>query len=305
MHSLTPKNSSGPAALSRRTLLAYLAAAGAAAPVLAGCGFRSASGADTDNRTIRLISSQVKVYEEPVTIAGKLLAGKGWSLQPTFVNDINQPNIAVANGEADANCFQHMAYLAQFNRDKGLDLVPLFYIRNSPAVLYSQRHAALADLPDGATISIPVDPANNGRALFMLRAHGLLELSDGVTVVTASQQDITANPRNLKFVEVDQLSLSQTLADVDAGFMFQSTAIDAGIQDKAAVVAEEQEEDAVPYRSIFAGTREFAAGEGARELRAAVQSPEVREFFAGYQDGFFQLPWDEDPLPAFEELSRA
>lgn len=304
MHSITPKNSSAPPALSRRTLLAYLAAAGAAAPVLAGCGFRSAD-AGTDERTIRLISSQVKVYEEPVGIAGRLLAEKGWKLQPTFVNDINQPNIAVANGEADANCFQHMAYLAQFNRDKGLDLVPLFYIRNSPAVLYSRRHAALADLPDGATISIPVDPANNGRALFMLRAHGLLELSDGVTVVNASQQDITANPRNLSFVEVDQLSLSQTLADVDAGFMFQSTAIDAGIDKEATVVAEEQEADEVPYRSVFAGTREFAAGEGARELRAAVQSPEVRDFFAGYQDGFFQLPWDEDPLPAFEQLSRA
>ncbi|MET4060687.1 D-methionine transport system substrate-binding protein [Arthrobacter sp. UYP6] len=303
MRSTTPKNSSG--APSRRTLLAYLAAAGAAAPVLAGCGFQTAADAGAGNRTIRLISSQVKVYEEPVVIAGKLLAQKGWKLEPTFVNDINQPNIAVANGEAEANCFQHMAYLAQFNRDKNLDLVPLFYIRNSPAVLYSQRHTSLADLPDGATISIPVDPANNGRALFMLRAHGLLELSDGAKVVTASQQDITANPRNLKFVEVDQLSLSQTLADVDAGFMFQSTAIDAGIHEQAAVVAQEQEEDEIPYRSVFAGTRDFAAGAGARELRAAIQSPEVREFFAGYQDGFFQLPWDEDPQPAFEALSQA
>ena len=305
-HFNTPKNSSAVPGTSRRTLLKYLAAAGAAAAsatALASCGLGGASAGNS--RTIRLISSQVKVYEEPVTIAARLLKDAGWDLQTTFVNDINQPNIAVANGEADANCFQHMAYLAQFNRDQGLDLVPLFYIRNSPAVLYSYKHKAVTDLPDGATVSIPVDTANNGRALFMLRAHGLLDLADGVTVVTASQQDITANPRNLKFVEVDQLSLSQTLEDVDAGFMFQSTAVDAGIHEKATVIAEEQEDDEIPYRSIFAGTREFAGSEAADALRTAVQSDEVREFFAGYQDGFFQLPWDEDPLPAFEQLSAS
>jgi D-methionine transport system substrate-binding protein len=299
-------DSSLSAGLSRRSLLRSLAVAAASVPVLgaAGCAASGASGASGD-KTIRIISSPVKVYEEPVKIAQKLLADKGWTLQAQFVNDINQPNLAVAQGEADANCFQHGAYLEQFNKDKGLDLVPLFYIRNSPAVLYSYKYTDLKQLPDGAKISIPVDPANNGRALFMLRAKGLLELKDGISVVTASQADITANPKKFQFVEIDQLSLPQTLKDVDAGFMFQSTAIDAGVNKEAHLVAKEEHEDEIPYRALFAGTREFAGTEKAKVLREAIQSPEVAEFFKNYQDGFFELPWDEDPQEDLKKWMKA
>lgn len=300
------KNSS-PNAFSRRTLLRSLAAAAVAAPVLGatGCGFSGAAAGGSGDKTITIISSPVKVYEEPVKIAQKLLADKGWTLEVQFVSDINQPNLSVAQGEADANCFQHGAYLMKFNEDKGLDLVPLFYIRNSPAVLYSYKYKDLEQLPDGAKISIPVDPANNGRALFMLRSKGLLELRDGVNVVTTSQADITSNPKNLQFVEIDQLSLSQTLKDVDAGFMFQSTAVDAGIHEQANIVAEEEEEDAIPYRALFAAKPEFAGTEKAKALQEAIQSPEVAEFFKTYQDGFFQLPWDEDPQEDLKKWWKA
>jgi D-methionine transport system substrate-binding protein len=304
-----PKNSPSAPNVSRRSLLRGLLGAAAAVPVLGtvGCGLSNAGAASggAGDKTIRIIASSVKSYQEPITIAQKLLAEKGWTLEAKFVNDIIQPNLSVAQGEYDANAFQHGAYLTQFNKDKGLNLVPLFYIRNSPAALYSYKHASLADLPQGGKVSIPVDPANNGRAFFMLQTHGLLTLREGPTVVTATKADIIDNPRNLEFIEVDQLSLSQTLEDVDAGFMFQSTAIDAGVHTQANLVAEDAVEDEIPYRSIFASTPEFAGTEKAKVLEEAIQSPEVAEFFKTYQDGFFELPWDDDPQVDLQKWADA
>jgi D-methionine transport system substrate-binding protein len=288
--------------MERRNFLKYaLAGAGTlSAAALTGCGLTSASG--SSDKTIRMIVTESAPYQEPTKIAQKLLEAQGWTLDATYVTDIVQPNLAVANGEYDVNFFQHNAYLQQFNQDKGLDNVGLFYVYSAPGGIWSEKYASLAELPDGATVGIPVDPANNGRALFLLRDAGLLELSEA-PVVSTSQENITANPRNLTFVEVDQQSLTKTLPDVDAGFLIARMAADIG-HSRDDALAFEAETDQLPFRIVVAARPDFVDTEKAKVLQEAYQSPEVKEWFENYQGGILPTPWDASPaedLPKWTE----
>ena len=291
-----------PAALSRRSVLTGLGAL-ATTGVLSGCGLVQdtsagaagpAGAAGGTDRTITLIATESAPFQEPIKIAQRLLQDQGWELKPTYVTDIVQPNHAVSNGEFDANYFQHIAYLKQFNQDQGLSVEPSFYVYSSPAGLFSTRHASVDDLPDGARIALPVDPANNGRALRLLDRAGRLTVAPDISVVQLSQQHITANPHGYEFVEVDQQSLSKTLQDVDAGFLFVRLAGELGLTTDQALAFEE-EEDAVPYRVVVAGRDGFAATEKGTVLRQALQSPEVKAWFEDYLDGALGTPWDADP----------
>ncbi|MFO7689021.1 MAG: MetQ/NlpA family ABC transporter substrate-binding protein [Cryobacterium sp.] len=258
---------------------------------LAGGGTVSAA---SDDRTIRLIVTESAPYQEPTEIAQTLLEADGWEVSVTYVTDIIQPNLAVAQGEYDANFFQHGAYLQQFNTDKNLDLVGLFYEYGSPGGIYSTQYGSLAELPDGAEIALPVDPANNGRALFLLRDAGLIELADGVDVIHASQASITSNPHDLQFVEVDQQSLKQTLPDVDAAFLFVRLAAESGMTAEN-TLAFEEDADQIPFRIVVAAKPQLVGTDKGLALQAAYQSPEVAEWYAGYIGGILPLPWDEDP----------
>src|SRR6478609_3523056 len=159
--------------------------------------------ARADDRVVSLIMSDSGFNAEVVPILKEEVKKQGFELKWIVVNDIIQPNKLVDDGAADSNSFQHEPYLDQFVQDHGLkNVTRAFYTMFTPSGLYSRRYHSLADVPAGGTIGIPVDPANNGRALFMLRDHGLLSLRDGVPVTHASVRDITANPRRLRFAEV-------------------------------------------------------------------------------------------------------
>ncbi|TFD47732.1 hypothetical protein E3T55_14295 [Cryobacterium frigoriphilum] len=267
-----------------------------AVTTLTGCGLAGGGSADdnADDKSIKLIVTESAPYQEPTKIAQGLLEADGWDVSVTYVTDIVQPNLAVAEGEYDANFFQHGAYLQQFNTDKNLDLVGLFYEYGSPGGIYSTEYGSLEELPDGAEIALPVDPANNGRALFLLRDAGLIELEDGVDVIHASQASITKNPHDFQFVEVDQQSLKQTLPDVDAAFLFVRLAAESGLTDEN-ILAFEEDADQIPFRCVVAANPELVGTEKGLALQAAYQSPEVAQWYAGYIGGILPLPWDENP----------
>ncbi len=270
---------------------------------LTGCGLAEGGTASADvdpnDRSISLIVTESATYQEPTKIAQTLLEADGWDVNVTYVTDIIQPNLPVAEGESDANFFQHGAYLQQFNTDTNLDLVGLFYEYGAPAGIYSTTYSSLDELPDGAEIALPVDPANNGRELFMLRDAGLLELEDGVDVIHTSQGSITSNPKGFRFVEVDRQSLTQALPDVDAAFLAVRLAAESGMTVEN-TLAFEEDADQIPFRIVVAANPELVGTEKALALQEAYQSPEVAEWFAGYIGGILPLPWDEDPT---EQLS--
>lgn len=288
-----------------------LSALGAGATgLLSGCGAVDlvAGTADTvpvrdpDDRTLRIIVTESEPYQEPTEIARGLLARRGWELKPTYVTDIIQPNQAVDEGSFDLNFFQHVAYLKQFNKDYGTQVQPLFYVYSLPGGLYSARHSRLEDIPEGATVALPVDPSNNGRAIVLLRDAGLITLKDDhQSIIEVSQSSIASNPRGLDLVELDQQALLNTHPDVDLGFLSLRNAAVLGLTREDALVFEDGGAER-PFRILVGARPEFAGTEAARVLREAYQSPEVEEWFAGYQGGILPRPWDADAMRDYAEV---
>lgn len=260
---------------------------GLAALAVTSCGATQANSTpnDPDDRTISLIVTESAPYQEPTEIAKELLAEEGWELQPTYVTDIVQPNQVVSAGEYDANFFQHAAYLRQFNSDNDTKVEPAFTVYDAPAGIFSLKYDSLQDLPEGATLSLPVDRSNNGRAIALLAHEGLVEIDDSVPITALSQESITDNPRDLQFVEIDQQSSAQTLPDVDAGFSTIRFQAEAGYDVEDTMLAFEDYEDSFDF-SVVVGVGEGQRGsEKVQALQRALQSDEVQAWYENYLDG--------------------
>lgn len=249
-----------------------------AATIATACGLRATNTAD--DLTITLVASDSGFQPEIIGLLKEEVRKQGYELRHLVINDIVQPNQLVQDGQADANFFQHEAYMEQFNLDHGLHVAVAFYTTFAPSGFYSRTFRSFEDLPEGARIGIPADPANNGRALFILRDAGLIEMTPGVPVTKASTRDVTENRRRLKFIEVDQLMLQRTLEDVDAGFLFPSTAIMAGLDPSKDALGLEKAEDS-PYRGIIATRPELVGGPKMEALRRAFQNDRVKDFYGG------------------------
>jgi D-methionine transport system substrate-binding protein len=244
--------------------------------ILDGCGGSGQTGPRQD-KTIKLITSDLWINPQIVGILKSEVARQGYVLDWVVVNDIIQPNKLVDDGTADANMFQHEPYFDQFVRDHGLrNITRGFYTYFAPSGIFSKKYKSLDQLPPGATIGIPVDPANNGRALFMLRDKGLLGLRDGVAVTHASQKDITANPHGYKFKEIDQLMQQRTLEDVDAGFLFLNYAVMSGFNPTKDALALEDPHTPT-YRGIVAIRKDLVGAPKIKALQNAFASNDLKQ----------------------------
>jgi D-methionine transport system substrate-binding protein len=154
------------------------------------------------------------------------LAAQGITLKVVEFTDYVQPNVAVIAGDLDANFFQHIPYLDS-NEEWKAKLVSAFGVHVEPFGLYSQKYKNIKDLPDGASIAIPNDPSNGGRALLLLQAKGLITLKERVGL-TATPLDVTSNPRNFKFQPLEAAQLPRSLQDVDAATINGNYALEAG-----------------------------------------------------------------------------
>jgi D-methionine transport system substrate-binding protein len=159
------------------------------------------------------------------------LAKEGITLKVTEFTDYVTPNDAVESGQIDANFFQHVPYMNTFNKEKGYHLVSVVGTHVEPLALYSSKYKALADLPEGATIAIPNDPTNEGRALLLLQSAKLITLDDKAGL-EATPQNITANEKKFQFKEIEAASLPRVLADVDGAIINGNYAIPAGLTAK-------------------------------------------------------------------------
>lgn len=260
-----------------------LTAAGAVALMaVSGCGL-----AGDDENTISIIVTESAPFQEPTEIAAELLAEEGYELDIRYVTDINIPNQSVQDGEYDANYFQHLAYLENFNRSNDTDIAPAFSVYYAPAGIFSLEHDSLEDLPDGAQLNLPVDPSNNGRALQLLADEGLIEIDEDVPVIELTQGDITSNPKNLDFVETDQQEGARALSDVDAGFAFVRLVAEAGhdVEDAELAIEDGRDEVRTPFTCVVAVNPDDVTSEEAELLQEAFQSEEVEQWFEDYQGG--------------------
>ena len=207
-----------------------LAAFGLATTVLfTACGGGGEqNGANKNAATIKIGATPVPHAEmlEEITPA---LKEKGITLEIVPFNDYVQPNIALNDKELDANFFQHEPYLNDFVKEhKEMNLVNAAGVHVEPMGVYSKKISKLDELADGATVSIPNDPTNGGRALILLEKAGLLKLKDGVKE-TATVNDIVENTKNLKITEVEAAQLPRTLEDVDISVINTNFAMNADL----------------------------------------------------------------------------
>ncbi len=227
--------------LTRRTLFATLAALSAAVAM----PLSAAKAQDT----IR-IGVMAGESEDVFRTVAEEAAKQGLTLTIVPFSDYIQPNEALANGEIDANAFQHGPYLEAQIQQHGYAIEPVGYTLIQPIGLYTRKYDTVADIPDGAQIGIPNDPSNGGRALKLLEHEGLIKLRPDAGVL-ATAIDVEENPRNIRIQELDAGIVGRAIEDLDAAVVNTDWAFKAGLDAAEDRIAIEPLEDN-PYRNFIA-----------------------------------------------------
>lgn len=204
-----------------------------------------------------------------------MLAKEGVDLDIKVFSDYVQPNLQLADKQVDLNYFQHKPYLDTFNKDRGTRLVPVAAVHVEPFGGYSRKIKRLADLKDGATVAIPNDPSNGGRALMLLQKQGLITLKDP-TDILATPVDVTGNPKNLKFRELEAAMLPRALDDVDLALINTNYALEAKlVPTKDALFIEGADS---PYANLVVAREDNRNAPAVLKLVQALHSPAVKQF---------------------------
>ncbi|KOX65554.1 MULTISPECIES: MetQ/NlpA family ABC transporter substrate-binding protein [Pseudomonas] len=203
------------------------------------------------------------------------LAKEGVNLKVKVFTDYIQPNVQVAEKRLDANFFQHQPYLDEFNKAKGTHLVSVAAVHLEPLGAYSSKYKKLDELKDGSTVVIPNDATNGGRALLLLDKAGLIKLKDSTNILS-TVKDITANPKNLKFRELEAATIPRVLTQVDLALINTNYALEAKLNpEKDALVIEGSDS---PYVNILVARPDDKDSADMQKLVAALHTPEVKAF---------------------------
>ncbi|MGU3398855.1 MetQ/NlpA family ABC transporter substrate-binding protein [Brucellaceae bacterium D45D] len=202
-------------------------------------------------------------------------ASKGLDIQIQEFSDYVIPNMALADGALEANSFQHQPYLDNQVLDRKFDIVSVAQTVNYPMGMYSKKLKAIAELADGSTIAIPNDPTNGARALLVLADNGLIKL-DPAKGLNVSMLDVTENPKNLKFVELDAAQLPRSLEDVEAAVINTNYAMEAGLDPAKDPIIREGEK--APYFNIIAVRTADKNAPWVKDFIDSYHSPEVKTF---------------------------
>lgn len=229
-----------------------------------------------------------KVAATPVPHAQMLefvkpeLKAQGIDLVIVVTDDYNMPNRALANHEVEANFFQHTPFMEEQIKQFGYSIESIAKVELEPMGIYSKKIHSLSELKDNATISVPNDPTNEARALGLLQEQGIIQLDDPNNL-QATVLNITYNPKQIKFIEVDAAMLPRSLADVDAAAINTNYALEAKLSPlKDALVLESKDS---PYANVIA----IRIGDENRPeieaLKAAMTSEKMREFILNKYKG--------------------
>jgi len=253
-----------------------IATAGVLALSLTACAGGNADSAPAADGSEGLGTLKVGALPVPAGdmltwISDNLAEEAGLTIEWQQFTDYNTPNPALSDGSVDANLFQNATFLETYNTQSGDDLISVGEIYLPAAAFYSEKVDTIDDLKDGATVAIPNDPTNEGRALEMLAAEGVIEIADGATTLA----DITDNPKNLKFIEIENASLALALPDNDASFVTASFAIPAGLSDDQAILFEGSESK---YYNVLATRAELKDDPRIKALQNMLNDERTKEF---------------------------
>ena len=265
----------------KRRIAALLAGA-LCLSMLAACGggndAQSAEGGEAEDKTITVGASPTP-HAEILNAAKDVLAEEGWTLNVVEFTDYVQPNTALVDGDLDANYFQHIPYLNNFNKENGADLVSAIEMHYEPFGIYPGKTATLEELADGATVAVPNDGSNETRALLLLQDAGLIKLKDGIDPTSdATKLDIVENPKNLDIQEIAAEQLPRSLEDVDLAVINGNYALQADLNAKEDSLITENPDYAKVYVNVVACRSGDETSDKITALKEALQSDAVKQF---------------------------
>lgn len=261
--------------------LRIAAIAAAASLILTGCGAgggnQEVGQKDGDITKLTVGVSPVPHGDILRYVDENLAEEAGLDIEIKEYTDYALPNRALVDGDLDANYFQHKPYLDEEVAGQGYKLYAFEGVHIEPIALFSKKVKSVDELPEGGTVGINNDPANQGRALDMLAKEGVITLADGKDATTATIKDIKDNPKNLEFKEADAAQLARTLEDTDASIINGNNALEAGLSPTEDSILVESAENN-PYANFLAVREGDEENEAIKKLDELLHSEEVKKF---------------------------
>ncbi len=239
---------------------------------LSGCGDKKDENVKETNKVIRIGATPIP-HVEILEQVKPILAKAGYTLEIKEFTDYVTPNIAVNEGDLDANFFQHLPYLNEFNKNKGTDLIKTVNVHLEPMGVYSAKIKNLNELKDGDSIAVPNDPTNENRALDVLEDAGLLKFAKKEL---KTKIDIIENPRNFVIEEIDAPQLPRVLDDVAIAVINTNYALNANLNPTRDALFMESINS--PYANIIVVKRGNENSEAIKALDKAINSEAIRKF---------------------------
>ena len=239
----------------------------------------------TQENVVIKVGANVTPHSEILEVAKPILAEQGITLEIVVLEDSITPNTGVIEGSLDANYFQHVPYLDQFNQENGSSLVSVGAVHYEPFGIYAGKTKDLKDLPDGAIVAVPNNVTNEARALLLLAQEGIIKLKDDAGI-TATVEDIVENPKNIQFKELAPEQLVAALPDVDVAVINGNYAIEGGLHVSQTLAVEANDGLAAQtYGNIIATSADKANDPAIAKLVEVLQGPEVAAFIKATYDG--------------------
>ena len=232
------------------------------------------------------VAASATPHAEILEQAKPILAEEGWDLQVTVFDDYVQPNLVVESGDFDANYFQHIPYLENFNEEQGTHLVNAGGIHYEPFGIYPGPKASLDELAEGDVIAVPNDTTNEARALLLLEANGVIKIKEGAGL-TATVLDIEENPKNIQIQELEAAQVSRVKDEVAFVVLNGNYALEAGFSVAKDSIAYESadSEAAKTYVNVIAVKEGNETSEAIKALVAALTSDEIVTYIEDTYDG--------------------
>lgn len=254
---------------------------------LTACGGSSSGGDDATKKEISYSKSQGPYTELFEAAIVPILEEQGYTLKGVDFSDLLTADIALNDGDVDFNVEQHTAYAENFNASNNGDLVPISPIPTVPAGIYSETHASLDEVTDGAKIAVPNDASNTARAYVLLQKIGWITLDSAVDPSAVTQDDIVENPKNLEFVEMKSLTIPAAIQDFDYVVITGSIVYNAGIDASTALATEDILDHLILQVVVKEANKD---AEWAKAIVDAYHSDAFKTYLEENNDGLWWIP---------------
>jgi D-methionine transport system substrate-binding protein len=233
-------------------------------------------------KTVIKVGASPVPHAEILEVAKEVIAADGIELEIIPFQDYVQPNLALDEGDLDANYFQHIPYLESFSKEHNLQLISVAGVHIEPMGVYSSKIKDLTQIEDGSRVAIPNDVTNGGRALLLLEKAGIIKLNPDAGI-EATINDVVENPKNIKINELEAAMLPNVLQDVEIAVINTNYALDAGFNPTQDALFIEDSDS--PYVNILVARQGDENRPEIKKLAEALQSDEVKSFISEQYKG--------------------